>query len=440
MSPLGLGGLASGLDTEAIITQLMGVERRPRTRMVLQDTQAQSRQTQLKDVQAKLAAVRDAATALRDTTTWADTQSLSSSDAARVAVRTLGSAAPGARSIEVTRLAIAAQHSFDYTSSATAQSIQITVPDPAVGPFTLAVDPGSTIGTVAAAINARADAPVTAVVAGGKLVFTSRASGAAHAFTVGATSLLAEDTTYARVGADAAYTIDGSPRTSSTNVITDAVLGLEVTLKATTSAPVGIAVGDPGVDKDAVTAKVQAFVTAYNSAVDLIRGKISEARVPNASTNGDIVKGLFNGDSMLSGMLSSMRSQIGDLAAVGISTGAASGAAKFSADAVAGHLTLDSGKLATALSSDPAALQTSLADLGQRMIATVDPTGGSPVAVRLTSEDATRKRLADGMATMDVRLADKEKRLRAQFAAMESALARAQATQSQMSAQLASLR
>jgi flagellar capping protein FliD len=44
------------------------------------------------------------------------------------------------------------------------------------------------------------------------------------------------------------------------------------------------------------------------------------------------------------------------------------------------------------------------------------------------------------MAAMDVRLADKEKGLRAKFTAMESALAAAQSAQAQMTAQLASLR
>jgi flagellar hook-associated protein 2 len=432
MSPLALSGLASGLDTESIITQLMSVEQQPRTRMALKDTQAQSRQTQLRDLAAKLATVRDAAAALRSTTTWTDTQTLTSSDAARVGARALGSAAPGTHSLEVTQLATTAQHAFAYTSSATAQSISI-------GAFTLAVDPDSDAATVAGAINARVDAPVSAVVAGGKLVLTSRATGAAGAFTVGATPLLAEDPVYARAGADAAYTIDGSPRTSASNVITDAVLGVELTLKATTAAPVSVAASDPGVDSDGVKAKVKAFVTAYNTTVDLIRAKLAEKPIAGATSSTDAVKGLFNGDTMLSGLLTSMRSSIGDLSDLGISTGAASGTAKFSADAISGHLTVDDTKLTAALAGDKDALKTRLQAFGDRMTAAIGPTADSPVTARLTSEEATRKTLADGMARMDVRLADKEKRLRAQFSAMESALAAAQAAQANLTSQLAAL-
>jgi flagellar hook-associated protein 2 len=429
MSPLSLSGLASGLDTETIIAQLMSVEQAPRTRLQQQDTQAQSRQTQLRDLATKLNAVRDAATALGSVGTWAPTQSLTSSDAARVGVRALGSAAPGTHLIEVSALAVSAQHAFDYTKSAAPQSITI-------GAFTLAVDPDSDAATVAQAINARDDAPVSAVVAGGKLVLTSRTSGAGGDFSVAATPLLAENVAYARAGADAAYTLDGAPKTSTTNVITSAVLGVELTLKSTTTGPVSVAAGDPGIDKDAIKAKVTAFVTAYNSTVDVIRAKLAEKPVVNASSDADRNKGQFYGDSMLSGLLTSLRSSFGDLSDIGISTGAASGTAKFSADSVAGHISVDDTKLSAALATDPKALQTRLADFGARLKAAVTPASGSPIDNRLTTEEATRKRLADGMARMDVRLADKEKHLRAQFTAMESALAAAQAAQAQLSAQL----
>src|SRR4051794_891832 len=249
MSPLSLNGLASGLDTESIISQLMSVEQAPKTRMQQQDTQAQARQTQLRDLATRLNAVRDAATALGSVATWAPTQSLTSSDAARVGVRALGSAAPGTHLVEVSPLAVSAQHAYDFTTSALPQSITI-------GAFTLAVDPGSDAATVAQAINARNDAPVSAVVASGKLVLTSRTSGADGDFSVGATPLLAENVAYKRAGADAAYTIDGAPKTSTSNVITDAVLGVEITLKSTTTGPVSVGAGDPGIDKDAIKAKV----------------------------------------------------------------------------------------------------------------------------------------------------------------------------------------
>jgi flagellar hook-associated protein 2 len=445
MSPLSLGGLASGIDTESIVTQLMAVEGQSKTRLQLADSRAVARQTGLRDLATKLGALRDAANALKSTTTWSDVQQLVSGDPARVAVRAQGAAAPGARAIEVTSLAVTAQHAFTYTASASPQTIAVnyTAVDPGTGlpapkAFSLAVDPDSTVSTVAAAINDRADSPVSAVVAGGKLVLTSRTSGAGGDFTLDASPLIAEDAVYARAGADAAYKLDGVAKTSSSNVITDAILGAELTLKATTTVPVSLTVSDPAPDTESVKAKVTAFVSAYNGAVDFIRGKLAEEKVKNPSTTTEASKGLFRGDTMLSGVLSSMRSEMGDLSKYGISTGAASGSATFSSDAVAGKLKIDDTKLAAAL-ADPGALRTVLDGLGQRLSDVVSPVAGAGVTERLEGVTSERKRIADAITRTDVRLASKEQRLRAQFAAMESALAASQAAQAQLSSQLAGL-
>lgn len=435
--PISLSGMASGLDTDSIVTQLMSVERLPRTRMALADTQAQSRQTTLRDLATKLGAVRDAAAALRTTTSWTDTQKLSSSDSARVAVATTGTAAPGAHRIEVTQLAVAAQHAFQFTAPSGSPQ------DLTIGDYTLSVNPADTAATVATSINADADAPVSAVVSGGLLVLTSRTTGVAADFTVDGPSPLTENPVYARAGVDAMYKLDGAAVavSSPSNVLKGVILGAEVTLKATTatSTPVTFEIGAPGIDADAVKAKVKTFVNAYNTAIDFMRGKLAEKPVKDATTNSDAVKGLFYGDSMLSGALSSMRSQIGDLADLGISTGASTGAATISADAVAGRLAIDDTKLTAALAADPADVRTRLQALGDNVAKVVTPLAGATVDARLSSVDSVRKRLASDMTAADVRLADKEKRLRAQFTAMESALAASQAAQAQLTAQLSAL-
>ena len=74
MSGMGLSGLASGIDTDAIVTQLLSVERVPRGRMVLADNRAGMRETGLKDLATKLNAVKDAANALKGSTTWTNVQ------------------------------------------------------------------------------------------------------------------------------------------------------------------------------------------------------------------------------------------------------------------------------------------------------------------------------------------------------------------------------
>lgn len=432
---LALSGLASGIDTDSIIAQLMAVEQQSKTKLQLADLRAQSRQDTLTTVSTKLAALRDATAALRSTTTWLPTQALTSTDATRVGVRALGTSAPGDHVLQVASIAVAAQHAYAFDPASAPGTLQI-------GAFSLAVDAGSDAAAVADALNARADAPVNAVVAGGSLVLTAKATGAAGDFSVQAGALLAEQPAYARAGADAAYTLDGVARTSASNVVAGAVLGVELTLKAPTSGPVVVSVSAPAPDATAIKTKAKAVVDAYNAVGDLLRAKLAETRVKAPTTSAEATRGLFAGDTMFTGALSSMRSALGDLADLGISTGATTGTGAFSKDAVAGKLIFDDAKLAAALTASPDAVRAKLSGDGgfaDRLGAVVAPLAGDQVSARQTSMSADRKRLADALTRMDTRLAGKEKALKARFAAMETALAASQGALSQLQSQLGSL-
>ena len=59
MADLSLSGLASGLDTPAIISQLMAIERQGQTRMQYRQKNVQAQATGLKDVKTKLEALQD---------------------------------------------------------------------------------------------------------------------------------------------------------------------------------------------------------------------------------------------------------------------------------------------------------------------------------------------------------------------------------------------
>src|SRR4051812_36895122 len=84
MAGLQLSGLASGLDTNAIIDQLMSIERQPRTRMDRDQAAITARQSALKDVITRLKALKTASSDLQSTLTWAPTQKVTSTDSARV--------------------------------------------------------------------------------------------------------------------------------------------------------------------------------------------------------------------------------------------------------------------------------------------------------------------------------------------------------------------
>src|SRR5207248_2399552 len=136
---------------------------------------------------------------------------------------------------------------------------------------------GDSLQTIADKLNGANGVPVYASVAGGKLVLSSKSTGAANTISLTSDGTLAGDLglTETIQPLDAHYTVNsGAQQSSATNVVTDAIVGVTLTLKGTTSSPVSVVVGAPGPDTDTVTAKVQAFVDAYNATVDLIHSKV----------------------------------------------------------------------------------------------------------------------------------------------------------------------
>ena len=437
MAPITISGLASGLDTDAIIANLMKIERAPRARLETQQGQAKAREAALRDILAKLQSVSDAADSLASTGLWADTQTVSSSAPQSVSARRLSGTGPGGYEVAVTQLARAEQRTYAFTQS-TAPS-QLTVGGRKVD---LAAD--ATLGDAVAAINADPETGVYAVAVGGKLVLSSRQTGAASTIAASGTGIEEEAATL-KAGRDALYSVDGVAGSSASNVVTDAIPGLELTFGSLT-AGAAVNVSAPGLDKEAVRDQVKAFVGAYNTAVDAIRARLSEKRVPDAATQADANKGVLFGDTALNGLLSRLRQGVAGagLAALGISTGAPSAGTTASSSSVLGRLEIDEAKLTAALDSDPLGSRAKLAGaggLGDALDAILAPTLGSKGAIseRLNSAAAETRRLGDNMLALDTRLERREERLRTQFSMMESALSRARSQSEWLSGQLAGL-
>ena len=435
--PLQLGGLASGVDTDGIVAQLMALERRPQAKLKLKQRQLETHQTALRDVATRLRNLKTAAADLKSVALWADTQTVESSDATKLSGRRVASAAAGAYQLEVSQLARAEQRTYGYTASTSDTSIDVSG-------VIVNVAANSTIEQARDAINATSGVKVTASVVGGQLVLSSKTTGTDGAFTAtGAT--VVEDAPKARVALNASYTVDGVAKTAQANVTTDGIAGIELTLKGLTAAgtPVTISVGSPGPDKEAVKAKVKAFVEQYNSTAGFIREKLGEKRVARPETEADALKGALHGDGMLRGLLSQLRVALMDpvsgnpdtldeLQEIGVSTGATTGGATVSQDAVAGRLVLDEGKLTAALDKDPKAVKALLGGvpdvtgLAQRYESLVNPAtqAGGTIDARLQGAGGEITRIRDSLVRMDKRLAAKEEILREQFQRMEQALAR----------------
>src|SRR4051812_13318814 len=112
MANLALSGLASGVDTSTIVTQLMAIERQGLTRMQLSQTKLQTRDAGLKDVQSQPSALKSPAQARRSTDLWAAKQPVERTGPTRGGVAVKGGAGSGGATIAVLGLATPAQGTY----------------------------------------------------------------------------------------------------------------------------------------------------------------------------------------------------------------------------------------------------------------------------------------------------------------------------------------
>jgi flagellar hook-associated protein 2 len=434
MAGISIGGL-SGLETESIIAKTMEIERVPKARLERRQGQAKARGEALKEINSKLQAVSEAAGALGSVGTWADVQSVQSTDSTRVSAQLLSGTGPGGYELEVTQLARAEQRTFAFTAGAAAS--QITINGTAVE-----LGPGATLEDAVAAINAKSETGVYAVASGGQLVLSGRKTGAANTISA-AGSTIVEEASKRKAGLDAAYSVDGVAATSASNVLTEAVPGLELTLKAVTSGPVTVTVSDPEANHEAIASKLKAFTSAYNAAIDAIRSKLTEARVTNPSSQAEANRGVLFGDSQLNDLLSQMREFVAEsgLSTLGVSTGAPSGGVTAESDSVIGHLVLDESKLTASLEAEPAAMRKMVAGFSSSFEALLAPTIGTGGAMsgRIEAVSSETKQLSESMTALNERLEQREERLRLQFAALEAALSKSQSESKWLSSQIEGL-
>jgi flagellar hook-associated protein 2 len=448
VSSLGLSGLASGVDTASIVSQLMALERQKTSKLTSKQSRTTAEQTALKGIQTKLAALKTATEALKkDSGAWALTQTVESSDPARVAVAKISGAGAGGHSIQVDRLAASAQRGFTVDLAALKAGTTITV---GARTFTFAANPDAKLEDIVAKVNADADAPVyAALVKKGtedRLIFSARTTGESSRFTASSPALT-EDTSYESLpdALNAQYRLDGGAVTpSETNVLENAIPGLRLTLKGVTAAAASVVTGAPDVDRSAAKTKVKAIVDAYNALVDTTRTAVNEKSVINPSSTFDANKGTLFGDTGLNAMLSNLRNDlrapldgIGDLGSLGDvddlgdlgigvpkSTGGAS-----SAEARAGRFTIDDAKLTAALDKDWTKVRSFMDAFATKIGEVVDKQTGKTESLldqRVVGTTKRSKTLADQLVALNARLDDREKRLKAQFAAMEAALQSAQ--------------
>ena len=460
-SGISFGGLASGIDTNSIVDQLMALERQPQTRLKLRQAEVDARKSTLGDIASRLKNLRLAAADLKSPTIWLDTQTVDVNDPTKLAATRTGPAGTGGYQVTVTQMASSYQRWYSYSPQASAGTITIAGRD-------YSVDANSDLATVANTINSDTAGKVyaSAVTApdGTKyLALSSRATGSdpANSFSLtgGAVGSFTYDAARDVDGKNAQGTVGTQAFDQATNVVSDKIPGVSLTLKGLTGgSPVTVTVGAPAPDQAAISAKVKAFVEQYNSTVDFIRSKLNEKPVKDPQTTADYGKGVLYGDTSLTALLGQMRLSItGDyttnpdtidqLGELGVSTGNAVGGTTLNQDSIAGKLVFDQTKFTAQLTANQPLVrkllggdssESGFAQAFDALLAPVVQADGT-LDQSMKSQDARKKALADQIARMDVTLAKKQELLKAQFTAMETAMAASQAQGQWLAGQLAAL-
>lgn len=337
MPNISSAGLGSGLDVETIVAQLVSLERVPITQLETEKKKLDADLSAYGKVQSYMSTLRDAARKLTDTTSW-KAVTATSADASAVTVAAGAGAVASSYEINVTRLASAQQVvSSAYTSSTavvgegtltielgtwTADQTGFT-PKTGATAASITIDADSTLEEVRDAING-ASAGVTASIvkdaSGARLTLRSATTGAENGFRVTVADADANDTDAAglsalafdpansvtrltrnQAAANADLTINGLAISSTTNTLTDVMDGLTLTLGKVTSAPVAVTVAT---DTATIKKNLTDFASAYNDVVKYLR---DQTKYNEATKTG----GELQGDRSAVMMLSQLRSLAG---------------------------------------------------------------------------------------------------------------------------------
>jgi flagellar hook-associated protein 2 len=447
-APINITGLASGLNTNEIITALMAVERRPVAQLTNQQSALQAQQTQLKQIQTALQQLSFSAADLASPALFETSQAVTSSNPSQITALSTKGAGVGGYEVNVTQLANSAQRTFTFTSPASADTLTIDGQE-------ISVKAGASIQEVVNAINSDSNATVyAAALEEGKLVLSARTTGNTGEGFIAvsdAGGTLSEVAGTAKQGKNAEYTVDGVAGTSSSNTVKNAIAGVTLNLGGltTVSGPVTIDVGAPGASVSAITAQVESFVKLYNSTVGSLHNQLSTKPPEHPQTVGELGTGTLFGDSDLGNLVDNMRQalytpaegltgEITSLADIGVSTGAASGSAIPSQGAVEGELKVDTNKLSEAIQTNPKGVEEMLQKWSQsfQKLVNVDAEPGGTLEARITGDTTSIAQLGEHITSMNEMLEVRQKSLQAQFVAMEAAMSQIQAQQSWLTGQI----
>jgi flagellar hook-associated protein 2 len=447
--PINITGLGSGLDTNAIISALMGVERLPVTRMSNEQAKLQAQQQQLQSIQSSLQSLAFAAAEFSLPSLFETSQTVTSSEPTRVSATSSAGAGPGGHEVSVTQLANSAQRTFAFVSPTSEDTITIDGKE-------IAVKAGASAQELASTINSNSEATVyAAVLDSGTLVLSNRATGNTGSEFIKVSDpggTLTEAAGTAKEGKNAEYAIDGVAATSASNTVTNAIAGVSLSLNGLTSTgPVTINVAPPAPSASAIQAQVQSFVNLYNSTIGSIQKQLT-TKPPTSPSSAELGTGSLFGDTELSSLLNRFRQSMyepitelptgmSSLADIGVTTGGPSGGGTSSQASIEGQLTINSTTLANAIQANPAGVEKMLQSWSQSFqgVVNTEAQPGGAIEARISGDTAQITQLGRQMDTLNELLDERQKALQATYAKLEGVISQNQSQASWLASQTTSL-
>ncbi|MEW5738133.1 MAG: flagellar filament capping protein FliD [Myxococcota bacterium] len=419
------GGLASGLDSNAIIDQLVSLEKRPIDLLAARQDALKVQVSLLGDLASRLSALQKAAKSLkRDGVLRLSTGSTPTNFS--VTPTTGGTA--GRFSVEVQALAQAAKaRSAAFTPGVDVVrggTLDLTV----MGQTTsVTLTDGMTLSEVASAVNASGAAVSATVLSDGTreyLSLTNRdtgyplsgAPGDALSITETSTGSLGQPLglTLTQAAANATVVVDGLSVSRMSNELSDVLPGVKLSLKSTGAVEDVVL----GYDTEATRKNLEAFVTAYNDVLSAVQRQLNVA--PGADRSKTLA-----GDSVVRSVQSALQKVVAaTVPGLGTVRALADLGVQTSRD---GSLSIDEVKLSAAITRESTSVDalfttasTGLSDVVDDLVDQYTAPSSGLITARKDGLNQSIKRMDATLEQMNARLDGYRRNLIAQFTAMET--------------------
>lgn len=455
MATISSAGIGSGLDVNSIVTQMVALERKPIEQLQTTASRIQTQISSFGRLQSALSKVRDASAKLASLDTWSQRTAVSS-DTTALTAKVTANGTPASYNIKPNQL----------VQSQSLSSTGFAAKTDGVGTGRLTIELGTwgdgntftaksgssamdiTIGNgddsleeVRDKINAAGAGVNAAIVWDGsayRLTLTAKEGGAANGFRISAAdddgepldeaglSRLTYDPSYGaplmtrnQAGTDAVAWVNNLEVRSTTNLFDQAIDGISFTIAKDSGTNVNLSVA---YDRDSMKKAVQDFVSAYNELNKLARD-LTKIDTADSSNNGAL-----QGDRAAINLRAQLRGLVGSSGPSGATYARLSDIGVTAASD--GALSIKDTKLDAAL-DNPAALRTlfdgdgTTDGVAEQLRSAIDLMIGTDGAVagRTSGLQDRLKRNQKDQDRLEDRVSATEKRLRAQYSALDTKMA-----------------